>query len=204
MELGSGRSKEVSGKRWLWLVVAGLAAAVAIYAMFQIIVVAVVSAVVASLVTFFVYRYLQEKSKPPPPRKPDPRQRLLEMLGSLVSLNIRIRENGLAKSILARVEGIIDKLRDLLEDLNERHPDHELTWTLNQMAREYLPKVMNPYLELSAKDRDRSQRELLRSLDGLEAEVDNVADLVRGDKLGDFKAKAAFLRARFVQQQLRP
>ena len=121
-----------------------------------------------------------------------------------MSLNIRIRENGLAKSILARVEGIIDKLRDLLEDLNERHPDHELTWTLNQMAREYLPKVMNPYLELSAKDRDRSQRELLRSLDGLEAEVDNVADLVRGDKLGDFKAKAAFLRARFVQQQLRP
>ena len=194
----------MSGKRWVWLVIAGLGAAIAIYAMFQIIVVAVVSAVVASLVTFFVYRHLQGKSKPSTPSKPDPRQRLLEMLGSLVSLNIRIRETGLAESILARVEGIIDKLRDLLEDLNERHPDHELTWTLNQMARDYLPKIMNPYLELSANDRNRSQGELQRSLDGLEAEIDNVADLVRGDKMGDFKAKAAFLRARFVQAQLRP
>jgi hypothetical protein len=192
----------MSGKRWVGLVGAGVAAAVAIYAMFEIIVVAVVSAAVASLVTFFLYRYLGGRSKPPPPPRPDPRQRLLDMLGSLVDLNIRIREKGLAKTILARVEHIIDKLRDLLEDINERHPEHELTWTLNQMAKQYLPKVMNPYLALSVKDRDGSQEELLRSLDGLEAEIDNVADLVRGDKLGDFKAKAAFLRARFVQQRV--
>lgn len=192
----------MSGKRWVGLVGAGVAAAVAIYAMFEIIVVAVVSAAVASLVTFFLYRYLGGRSKPPPPPRPDPRQRLLDMLGSLVDLNIRIREQGLAKTILARVEHIIDKLRDLLEDINERHPEHELTWTLNQMAKQYLPKVMNPYLALSVKDRDGSQEELLRSLDGLEAEIDNVADLVRGDKLGDFKAKAAFLRARFVQQRV--
>ncbi len=192
----------MSGKRWVWLVCAAVAAAVAIYAMFQIIVVAVVSAVVASLVTFFVYRYLERKSKTPLPAKPDPRKRLLQMLGRLVDLNIRIRETGLGESILARVEDIIDKLRELLEDINERHPEHELTWTLNQMAKEYLPKVMNPYLELSANDRDSSQEELLRSLDGLEAEIDNVADLVRGDKMGDFKAKAAFLRARFVQQRV--
>jgi hypothetical protein len=192
----------MSGKRLVGLVGAGVAAAVAIYAMFEIIVVAVVSAAVASLVTFFLYRYLGGRSKPPPPPRPDPRQRLLDMLGSLVDLNIRIREKGLAKTILARVEHIIDKLRDLLEDINERHPEHELTWTLNQMAKQYLPKVMNPYLALSVKDRDGSQEELLRSLDGLEAEIDNVADLVRGDKLGDFKAKAAFLRARFVQQRV--
>jgi hypothetical protein len=192
----------MSGKRWVGLVGAGVAAAVVIYAMFEIIVVAVVSAAVASLVTFFLYRYLGGRSKPPPPPRPDPRQRLLDMLGSLVDLNIRIREKGLAETILARVEHIIDKLRDLLEDINERHPEHELTWTLNQMAKQYLPKVMNPYLALSVKDRDGSQEELLRSLDGLEAEIDNVADLVRGDKLGDFKAKAAFLRARFVQQRV--
>ena len=190
-------------KGWIWWLCAGIVAAVAIYALFRIVLVAVVSAVVASLVTFFLYRYLEGRSKPAPPAKPHPRDLLLGLLGGLVELNIRIREKGLADTVLARVEGIIDKLRDLLEDINSRHPDHELTWTLNQMAREYLPKVMGPYLALSAADRASSEGELLRSLDGLEAEVDNVADLVRGDKMGDFKAKAAFLRARFVQQGLK-
>ena len=190
----------VSTKRWIFLAGAALGAAVLVYLLFEVIVVAVVSAAVASLVTLGVYRFLEARKRPPPPPpRPDPRQRLLEILGKLVDLNIRIREQRLGNSVVARVEGIIDKLRSLLEDINERHPEHELTWTLNQMAREYLPKIMNPYLALSAGDRERSGEELLRSLDGLEAEVDNVADLVRGDMLGDFKAKAAFLRARFVQ-----
>ncbi len=179
---------------------AAVLAAALFYILFDILVVAAVSAAVASLVTLAVYRYLNRKSKPAPaPPKPDPRKRLLEMLGSLLSLNIRIREQALPADVLSRVEGIMDKLRGLLEDINERHPDHELTWTLNQMAGQYLPKVMNPYLALSSPDRERSRAELLRSLDGLEAEIDNVADLVQGDKMGDFKAKAAFLRARFVK-----
>ena len=69
----------------------------------------------------------------------------------------------------------------------------------SSMAKEYLPKVLNPFVALSTTDRDAREGELLKSLNGLEAEVDNVAELIRGDKLGDFKAKAAFLRARFVQ-----
>lgn len=179
---------------------AAVVAAALFYILFDLLVVAAVSAAVASLVTLAVYRYLERKSKPPPaPPKPDPRKRLLEMLGSLLNLNIRIREQALPADVLSRVEGIMDKLRGLLEEINERHPDQELTWTLNQMAGKYLPKVMKPYLALSTSDRDRSSAELLRSLDGLEAEIDNVADLVQGDKMGDFKAKAAFLRARFVK-----
>ena len=190
----------VPSKRWILLAIVALTVALLVYALFEIIVVAIVSAAVASLVALGVYRYLEDRKKPdaPPPR-PSPRERLLDMLGRLVDLNIRIRERGLADAVVARVEGIIDKLRAVLEDINERHPDHELTWTLNQMASEYLPKVMNPYLALPPEDRERTGKELLRSLDGLEAEVDNVADLVRGDMLGDFKAKAAFLRARFVK-----
>lgn len=184
----------------MWLIGAALLVAGLAYAFFQAVVVAAVSAAVASLVTFFLYRYLDKRTRPlEPPPKPDPRRELLDLLDRLVELNIRIREQGLAEAVLARVEGIVDKLRGLLEETNERHPGHELTWTLNQMAKEYLPKVLNPFLALSPPDREACAAELLRSLGGLEAEVDNVADLVQSDKMGDFKAKAAFLRARFVQ-----
>ena len=187
-----------SAFRWVGLIGAGLVAAVVVFALFRLLVVAAVSAAVAALVTLAVLRYRERKSQPEI-RKRDPRAELVGMLRGLVDLNIDIREQSVAPDVLARVEGIIDKLRALLEDLNERHPQHDLTWTVNQMAKSYLRKVTGPYLALSPKDREGCRAEILRSLDGLESELDNVADLVRGEMMGDFKAKAAFLRARFVQ-----
>jgi|GEM_PF-2157033 len=190
---------KMSPQRWLAAIAIGLGAGAIVYFMFPIIVVSAVSAGVASLVTIGVYRYLDSQNKPAPPPKADPRKELTKLLDGLVFLNIQIREEGLQADVLARVEGIIDKLRALLPEINERYPSHELTWTLNQMAKEYLQKALRPYMALSPGDREDRRAELLKSLDGVEAEVDNVAELVRGDKMGDFKAKAAFLRARFVQ-----
>lgn len=189
----------MSVKRWLAVIAIGLAAGVVVYALFPLIVVSAVSAAVASVVTIGVYRYLDGKNKPAPRPKKDPRAELIGLLDGLVGVNILIREEGLHAEALSRVEGIIDKLRGLLPEINERYPGHELTWTLNQMAKEYLQKAIRPYAALSPDDRENRRAELLKSLDGVEAEVDNVAELVRGDKMGDFKAKAAFLRARFVQ-----
>ena len=186
-------------QRWIAAIAIGLAAGAVVYFMFPLIVVSAVSAGVASVVTIGVYRYLDSRNKPAPPPKKDPRKELAALLDGLVTLNIQIREEGLGAEVLARVETIIDKLRGLLPEINERYPAHELTWTLNQMAREYLQKALRPYMALSPKDREDRRAELLKSLDGVEAEVNNVAELVRGDKMGDFKAKAAFLRARFVQ-----
>lgn len=197
VESQAGKMTKSAG-RWIRLIGAGVVAAIVIYLLFELIVVAIVSAAVASLVTFAVLRYLEGK-KPVGPTKPDPRAELIGMLDRLLDLNLRIREGAIGAELEDRLEGIIDKLRGLLEDLNQRHPGHDLTWTVNQMAKQYLSKVTSPYLALTPKDRRASRSEFLRSLDGLESEVDNVADLVRGEKMGDFKAKAAFLRARFVQ-----
>jgi hypothetical protein len=192
---------KMNSKQWLLAIGAGIVVGAGVYLMLPLIVVAVVSAVVSSLVAIGVYRYFDSQTKVKDvPAKTDPRQELMSLLDRLVALNIDIREAGLASDVLLRVETIIDKLRDLLPDLNERYPGHELAWTLNQMARAYLSKVVRPYVALSEADRAERKQELLKSLNGVEAEVDNVADLVQGDKRGDFRAKAAFLRARFVQE----
>lgn len=190
---------KMSPLRWIAVVAIGLAVGAIVYVMFPLIVVSAVSATVASLVTIGVYRYLDSQKKPEPPPKKDPRKELQALLDGLVAHNILIREEGLHPDVVGRIEQIIDKLRNLLPEINQRYPAHELTWTLNQMAESYLPKALGPYVALSRDDREDRRPELLKSLDGLEAEIDNVAELVRGDKMGDFKAKAAFLRARFVQ-----
>ena len=193
------RAVPQSGKRWIVSAIGAAFVAVLAYAVFELLLVAVVSAVVASLVTLIGYRYLERRSKPEPPARPSPKEGLISMLDGLLDLNIQLREQAPPRLVVERIERLIDQLRGLLDDLNLRHPDHELTWTVNQMARKYLPKIVGPYLALSSADRNAARDELMRSLDGLEAEIANVADLVNSDKMGDFKAKAAFLRARFVQ-----
>ena len=192
---------KASTKRWAVAVGVGLLLAVVLYLLFKVVVIAVVSAVVASAVAILVYRYLDKEPKAEVASPDvDPAAELRGLLDNLVTVNIAIREEGLATDVVTRVEEIIDKLRELLPGINERHNGHELTWAVNRMAKDYLPRVVNPYVALSQTERESRRKELLNSLNGLEAELDNVADLVRNEKLGDFRAKAAFLRARFVEE----
>ena len=192
---------KASTKRWAVAIGVGLLLAIVLYLLFKVIVIAVISAIVASAVAILVYRYLDKEPQPEvASRVFDPAAELRGLLDNLVTVNIAIREEGLATDVVTRVEEIIDKLRELLPGINERHNGHELTWAVNKMAKDYLPRVVNPYVALSQTERESRRRELLNSLNGLEAELDNVADLVRNEKLGDFRAKAAFLRARFVEE----
>ena len=57
-------------------------------------------------------------------------------------------------------------------------------------------------MALAAPVREEQQAELLRSLAGLEAELENIGELLRSAKVGDFQSKAAFLRARFLDTDL--
>ena len=192
---------KASTKRWAVAIGVGLLLAVVLYLLFKVVVIAVVSAVVASAVAILIYRYLDKEPKAEVASPDvDPAAELRGLLDNLVTVNIAIREEGLATDVVTRVEGIIDKLRELLPGINERHNGHELTWAVNRMAKDYLPRVVNPYIALSQTERESRRKELLNSLNGLEAEVGNVAGLVRNEKLGDFRAKAAFLRARFVEE----
>ena len=192
---------KASTKRWAVAIGIGLLLASLLYLLFNVVVIAVISAAVASAVAILVYRYLDKGPKPEvASRVVDPAAELRGLLDNLVTINIAIREEGLATDVVTRVEEIIDKLRELLPGINERHNGHELTWAVNKMAKDYLPRVVNPYVALSQTERESRRKELLNSLNGLEAELGNVADLVRNEKLGDFRAKAAFLRARFVEE----
>jgi hypothetical protein len=70
------------------------------------------------------------------------------------------------------------------------------------MATDYLARIAGPYVKLSPAARAEHEAELLKSLAGLEAELENIEGLVRNHQVGDFKAKAAFLRTRFLEDKI--
>ena len=66
------------------------------------------------------------------------------------------------------------------------------------MATDYLPRIVTPFVALGPDARQEHEAELLKSLQGFDAELENIAGLLRDAKVGEFKTKAAFLRARFL------
>lgn len=191
-----------SSKRWLAFAV--LFAAVAIVALsVQQLAVTVVSAVVAAGVAIFVHRSLGTSSAPAAEApEPSPVAEWIGHLQKLAGLNLAIREHALDPAVVAKLEHNIDSLRRLIPELNEDHAGSELTWTVNRMASDYLARIVTPFVALGPAAREEHRAELLRSLEGLEAELDNIASLLQGARVGEFKTKAAFLRARFLDADL--
>lgn len=177
-------------------------AVVAIAVSVQEVGVVVIAAVVAAIVAIFVHRSLGSADAPEPEPVADPADVWIGHLQSLVALNIQIREGGLPADVTSKLEENIDALRRLIPELNDAHPGSELTWTVNRMATDYLPRIVTPYVALSPPVREEHRAEFLRSLQGLESELENIGELVRNAKVGEFQSKAAFLRARFLDTDL--
>ena len=186
---------------------AGLVLAVIlVFALAQVLWVTLLSAAVAAGVALAVHSRLGKEA---PAREPGAGEKAegaeaewISGLGSLVELNVAIREQALAEEVTATLESSIDVLRRLLPELNDQYVGSELTWTVNRMAEDNLPRIVHPFIQLPLPGRAEHQRELLESLGGLEAELENIAGLVRDQKVGDFRAKAAFLRTRFLDGSL--
>jgi hypothetical protein len=183
------------------LLFAALALAVVVIALsVQQLAVVVVSAVVAAVVAIFVHRKLGEASSSEPAAvQADPADEWIGRLQRLADLNLQIREHALSDEVVAKLEHTIDVLRELIPQLNEEHLGSELTWTVNRMASDYLSRILVPYIALGSGQRPEHRDELLRSLAGLEAELENIRELLRNAQVGEFKTKAAFLRARFLE-----
>ena len=113
-------------------------------------------------------------------------------------LNIQIREGALPAGVTEKLEHSIDVLRDVIPQLNDDYVGSELTWTINKMATDYLPRIVAPFVALGPAARQEHEAELLKSLQGFEAELENIVSLLRDAKVGEFKTKAAFLRVRFL------
>lgn len=120
-------------------------------------------------------------------------------LQRMLELDLLAREKAAPTPVLEKIEQTLDDLRRLIPELNQAHAGGELTWTVNRMALDYMPRLVEPFLALDPGARDERQEEFMRSLVGLESEVANIEALVRDRKTGDFQSKAAFLRARFFE-----
>jgi hypothetical protein len=119
-------------------------------------------------------------------------------MNQLLSINKSIRlDPYLEEGILNKLESIIDKLGNIVPRINREHPGSELTFVSNRMITSYLPELLEPYLGLTPNAREGEKEKLLKTLGSLDAEIDNIINLVDQSKVNEFRVQDTFLRHKF-------
>ena len=140
----------------------------------------------------------KEAEKSAAAKRFEPAEKLKTMLDNLVNVNTLVRTEGLSQKAISTVEAIIDMLRNLLPEMNENYRGNDLTWEVNRAAEAYLGNSVGPYVRLTMPEREAHENEFVESLGQLEDALKDISRLVRENRVGEFSAKAKFLRARFA------
>ena len=172
---------------------------------FQTILAAFVGGVVGGVAGALIATYISQKERASAAaekavlaKRHDPARKLQALLDDLVIVNTNVRTKGLSRAAISAVETIIDTLRQLLPEMNEKYTGNDLTWEVNRSAQAYLPNIVAPYLELTTSERSTNEAEFVESLGKLKDALEEISRIARENRIGEFSAKAKFLKARFA------
>ena len=185
-----------------WLIVGGLFAAglILAYVLGKTIIIALVGGAAGGIAGALIAWFLRDKQTQSTVSEPQsPVDPTIPLLESLVALNVSIRERVLPAQALETTERVIDKLRELLPEMNTNYKGNDLTWEVNRSAEDYLVRIVTPYVAMNSQDRQDKLDEFLQGVNSLETALDEVLDVVRNHKQGEFSVKAKFLNARFAR-----
>lgn len=172
---------------------------------------ATVLASVASLIVFAAAYVGRKQSAPSPTQATAPPSaeeqavtKYRNALQGALQLNLDVRnDDGVAATIRAEVEAIIDQARHLLPRLYREWPTSELTWEVTRVIDDYLPKLIAPYFTLSPAQRAAREGELNDGLRRLRENLAETGVTIESRDVNRFAASASFLRSRFAQESVR-
>lgn len=124
-------------------------------------------------------------------------KQLVERIEQLVKLNIAIRKRGLAADLCGKVESFIDKLRQLLEELNTDFTGNVLTVDVNKVAEKHFPRLITEYLDLSPEKQKVEREALLKALTTLEEIIKEAENAVRTQDEAQFAVASKLINAKF-------
>ncbi|MCK5016488.1 MAG: hypothetical protein KAS32_05380 [Candidatus Peribacteraceae bacterium] len=117
----------------------------------------------------------------------------------LIALNIKIRTTPIHLGIRRKLEANFDLIRRLLPVCNDKYSGTELTYVLNAMVNEYIPKMFFQFMELQPESKEAGRAKFEESLDILTEKLNKIDKLIESQEVGEFDGEAAFIKERFFQ-----
>ncbi|MCK5019759.1 MAG: hypothetical protein KAS32_22060 [Candidatus Peribacteraceae bacterium] len=134
-----------------------------------------------------------------PIKKQAPQSDVEVLVQKLIDLNIKIRTNPIHLDIRRKLESNFDLIRRLLPVCNEKYAGTELTYVINAMVNEYIPKMLHQFMDLQPESREESRAKFEESLDTLTEKLNKIDTLIENQEVGEFDGEAAFIKERFFQ-----
>lgn len=160
----------------------------------------IIGAAIGLIVGMFLFPASGKRAKIEVVNTTDPTEGLMRQL---LSMNKKIRlDPYLEEKILNKLENIIDKLGNIVLRINREHPGSGLTFVSNRMITSYLPELLDPYFGLTPAARVGENEKLLKTLDSLDSEIDNIIILVDQRKVNEFRVQDTFLRHKFQDKSI--
>jgi hypothetical protein len=128
-------------------------------------------------------------------------ERLIENSISALRAQMATHRNEFPTSVQQRVEGILGTLQELLPQWKKMDTYGEQKFTINSIITDYLPNLLNSYLELPksylARKQSTVEAKLLEPLDTLQSGVNDIQDNVYDGVEKRIAEQALFLDTKF-------
>ena len=128
-------------------------------------------------------------------------ERLIENSISALRAQMSAHRNDFPASVQQRVEGILSTLQELLPQWKKMDTYGEQKFTINNIITDYLPNLLNSYLELPksylARKQSTVEGKLLEPLDTLQNGVNDIQDNVYDGVEKRIEEQTLFLDAKF-------
>jgi hypothetical protein len=89
--------------------------------------------------------------------------------------------------VRSKVSTLTDNLLEVVQPINERFFDSEITYEVTQMAIEHFPNRVLSYLKLDDSEREKRKANLFADIDKMQDIVDKVSDVLKNADVNDDK-----------------
>lgn len=118
---------------------------------------------------------------------------------NLADLNLKARRRAgdLPEDLLADIEDAIDSVRTALKNVRHTEVGAEEEYAIEQMAQEYLPNLLERYLDLDAEEMREQQQRLKEDLNRMHTKIQEIKDDESDGSTTAFEQESQFVRERF-------
>jgi len=130
--------------------------------------------------------------------QPDPGALERPVHEGLAQSNLDLRLDGnVSDKLIATVEKLIDQVRQLIPKALQDSSGSEMTYNIERLGAEYLPKYISSFLATALEDRDAKEEELQETLSDIAAKLTKAEEHLDQGRLHEFEAESGFMGMKF-------
>ncbi len=116
----------------------------------------------------------------------------------LARCNLALRTDGdVTSSVMEAVETLVDTIRRLIPQVMEKSTGSEMTYNIERLGVEHLPRLVREFLAMAAEDRAEKESGLLETISNISSRLAKAEAYLNQGEVREFEAESGFMNMKF-------